>query len=193
METVGIVVLYVLFGGVAVVPPLLLLRLMWMRPKVRHTIDSVCSRGRGVVMCIMLSMLAGCTSRYDAQVAQAQAQQAQASADIVIAQQQAAMFATLADAAKPTYWPIVALCVLAVVALLIVIRWHMVTVAHVASGRALHSDALRLLPSSPAFYGALRGEARRIGATVDVQGDAYYLVRGDERVQVRALIGGGHD
>lgn len=141
-------------------------------------------------VCVGLSMLAACTSRYDAEVAQAQAQQAQASADMVIAQQQAAMFATLADAAKPTYWPIVALAVLLVVAVLLIVRWHMVTVAHVAAGVPMQSDALRLLPGAPGFYGALRGEARRIGATVDVQGDAYYLVRGDERVQVRALIGG---
>lgn len=141
-------------------------------------------------VCVGLSMLAACTSRYDAQVAQANAQQAQASASIVQAQQQTAMFALLADAAKPTYWPIVALCIVAVVALLIVVRWHMVTVAHVAAGVPMQADALRLLPGAPGFYPALRGEARRIGASVEVQGDSYYLVRDGERVQVRALIGG---
>ena len=146
-----------------------------------------------VIMLGVLALLAACTSRYDAQVAQARAQEAAASASIVQAQQQAAMFATLADAAKPTYWPIVVLCIVAVVALLMVIRWHMITISHVAAGVPMQADALRLLPGAPGFYPALRGEARRIGASVEVQGDSYYLVRGEERVQVKALIGGGHD
>ena len=140
-------------------------------------------------VCVGLSLLTACTSRYDAEVAQAHAQQAQASADIAIAQQQAAMFATLADAARPVYWPIVVLAVLLVISILLIVRWHMITISHVATGQRMDADALRLLPGDARFYGALRGEARRIGASVDVQGDAYYMVRDGERVQVRALIG----
>lgn len=133
-------------------------------------------------------ILAGCTSRYDAQVAQAEATQAQAQAAMVQAEQQAQMFATLADAAKPTYWPIVALCILAVVAILLIVRWHMVTVAHVAAGQPMPADALRLLPTDDRFYGALRLAAKERGASIEVSGNNYYLVDGEQRTPVRQLM-----
>lgn len=132
-------------------------------------------------------ILAGCTTRYDAQVAQAEAVQAQAQAAMVQAQKNAEMYATLADAAKPTYWPIVALCILAVVALLVVVRWHMVTVAHVAAGQPMHADALRLLPTDDRFYSALRLAAKERNARIEVSGDSYYLVDGEQRTPVRQL------
>jgi hypothetical protein len=138
---------------------------------------------------LMLSFLAACTSRYDAQVAQANAQQAQAQAAIIQAQKQAEMFSTLAESAKPVYWPIVVLVVLMVVAILFIVRWHMVTVSHVAAGQSVRADDLRLLPSDSRFFPALRKEARRIGADVEVSGADYYLITDGQRVKVRALIG----
>ena len=136
---------------------------------------------------VCLVLLAGCNTRYDAQVAQANAQSMQAQAAMVQAQENARMYATLADAAKPTYWPLVLLCILVVVAVLVVVRWHMVTVAHVAANRPLPADALRLLPSDDRFYGALRLAARERGASIEVQGDSYYLVTGEQRTPVRQL------
>ena len=102
-----------------------------------------------MLLWLALSILAGCTTRYDAQVAQAQAQQAQAQAAIVQAQEQARMYQTLAEASKPNYWPLVVMAILAVVALLLVVRWHMVTVSHVAAGQSVQAQQLRLLPGDP--------------------------------------------
>lgn len=132
-------------------------------------------------------ILAGCTTRYDAQVAQAEAVQAQAQAAMVQAQKNAEMYATLADAAKPTYWPLVVLFILTVVAILLVVRWNMITVAHVAARKPLPAGALRLLPTDPGFYPALRLAAKERDASIEVQGSDYYLVNGEQRTPVRQL------
>lgn len=132
-------------------------------------------------------LLAGCTSRYDAQVAQANAQQMQAQAAIVQAQEQAKMYATLAEASKPNYWPLVIMAVLAVVALLLVVRWHMITVSHVAAGQAVQAQQLRLLPGDPGFNRALRIAAQERGATPIKSNGRYYLVDGERRIEVRQL------
>lgn len=132
--------------------------------------------------------LPACTSRYDAQVAQANAQQMQAQAAIVQAQKNAEMYATLAEAAKPNYWPIVVLSVLAVVALLLVVRWHMITVAAVAAGQAVQPEQLRvLLPGDVGFNRALKLAALERGARAVKQAGRYYLIDGGRRVEVKQL------
>jgi hypothetical protein len=133
-------------------------------------------------------ILAGCTTRYDAQVAQANAQQAQAQAAIIQAQEQARMFQQLAESAKPVYWPIVVLAVLAVVALLLVVRWHMITISHVAAGQPMQAEQLRLLPGQPGFNRQLRLAARERGMQAVRSNGAYYLVDADgQRTPVRQL------
>ena len=133
-------------------------------------------------------ILAGCTTRYDAQVAQANAQQAQAQAAIIQAQEQAKMFQQLAESSKPVYWPIVVLAVLAVVALLLVVRWHMITVSHVAAGQPMQAGQLRLLPGQPGFNRALRLAAEERGERPVKRGDSYYLVDAEgQRTPVRQL------
>lgn len=136
---------------------------------------------------LMLSMLAACTTRYDAQVAQANAQQMQAQAAIVQAQEQAKMYATLAEASKPNYWPLVIMAVLAIVALLLVVRWHMVTVSHVAAGQPVQAQQLRLLPGDPGFNRALRIAASERGATPIKRNGRYYLIDGERRIEVKQL------
>lgn len=137
---------------------------------------------------IIALLLTGCTSRYDAQVAQANAQAVQAQAAIVQAQEQAKMYATLAEAAKPNYWPIVILAVLAVVALLLVVRWHMITVAAVAAGQAVQPEQLRvLLPGDVGFNRALKLAALERGARAVKQAGRYYLIDGGRRVEVKKL------
>lgn len=133
-------------------------------------------------------LLTGCTTRYDARVAQANAQQAQAQAAIIQAQEQAKMFQQLAESARPVYWPIVTLAVLAVVALLLVVRWHMITISHVAAGEPMQAEQLRLLPGQPGFNRALRLAAQERGGRAVKRGDSYYLVDADgQRTPVRQL------
>ena len=140
-----------------------------------------------MLLWLALSILAGCTTRYDAQVAQAQAQQAQAQAAIVQAQEQARMYQTLAEASKPNYWPLVVMAILAVVALLLVVRWHMVTVSHVAAGQSVQAQQLRLLPGDPGFNRALRIAASERGATPIKCNGRYYLVENGQRTEVKQL------
>ena len=133
-------------------------------------------------------ILVGCTTRYDAQVAQANAQSAQAQAAIIQAQEQARMFQQLAESSKPVYWPIITLAILAVVALLLVVRWHMITVSHVAAGQPMQAEQLRLLPGQPGFNRALRLAAEERGGRAVKRGDSYYLVDAEgQRTPVRQL------
>ena len=133
-------------------------------------------------------LLAGCTTRYDAQVAQANAQSAQAQAAIIQAQEQARMFQQLAESSKPASWPIVVLAILAVVALLLVVRWHMITISHVAAGQPMQAEQLRLLPGQPGFNRQLRLAARERGMQAVRSNGTYYLVDADgQRTPVRQL------
>lgn len=142
---------------------------------------------------LLALLLAGCTSRYDAQVAQANANAVQSQALIVQSQENARMFSTLADAAKPTYWPIVLVVIVFVVAMgmaiLLVVRWHMIIVSHVAAGRPVHTEELRLLPGQPGFNRELRLAARERGEQAVKRGGAYYLVNAEgQRTPVNQLI-----
>lgn len=133
-------------------------------------------------------VLAGCTTRYDAEVAAANADSVRSQAVIVQAQEQARMFQQLAESAKPVYWPIVALAILSIVALLLVVRWHMITISHVAARQPMCADQLRLLPGDTGFNRALRIAAARRGARPMRSGGCYYLVDADgQRTQVRQL------
>lgn len=137
---------------------------------------------------IIALLLTGCTSRYDAQVAQANAQAVQAQAAIVQAQEQAKMYATLAEAAKPNYWPIVILAVLAVVALLLVVRWHMITVSAVAAGQVVQAQQLQvLLPGDIGFHRALKLAAQERGARPVKRNGRYYLVEDGQFTEVKQL------
>lgn len=129
-------------------------------------------------------LLSACTSRYDAQVAQANAQQMQAQAAIVQSQKQAEMYATLADAAKPNYWPLIVLFVLAFVSVLLIVRWHMMTVAAVATGQP---SQMVLLPGDPGFNRALRLAAQERGARAVKRNGQYYIVDGQTAQEVRRL------
>lgn len=128
--------------------------------------------------------LVGCTSRYDAQVAQANAKAAEAQAAIVQAQEQAKMYATLAEAAKPNYWPLVVLFVLAFVSVLLIVRWHMITVATVTTGQP---SQMVLLPGDPGFNRALRLAAQERGARAVKRAGQYYIVDGSTAQEVRRL------
>ena len=137
---------------------------------------------------LLTFFLAGCTSRYDAQVAQANAQSAQAQAAIIQAQEQARMFQQLAESAKPNYWPLVTLAVLAVAALLLVVRWHMITISHVAAGQPMPAEELRLLPGDVGFNQQLRLAARERGERAALIGGAYYLINAEgQRTPVNQL------
>ena len=129
-------------------------------------------------------LLSACTSRYDAQVAQANAQQMQAQAAIVQAQKQAEMYATLADAAKPNYWPLIVLFVLAFVSVLLIVRWHMMIVAAVATGQP---SQMVLLPGDPGFNRALRLAAQERGARAVKRNGQDYIVDGQTAQEVRRL------
>lgn len=129
-------------------------------------------------------LLSACTSRYDAQVAQANAKAAEAQAAIIQAQEQAKMYATLAEAAKPNYWPLIVLFVLAFVSVLLIVRWHMQTVAAVAVGE---QPMLTLLPGEPGFNRALRIAAAERGARATKRGGRYYLIDGQTVQEVRRL------
>lgn len=137
-------------------------------------------------------LLTGCTTRYDAQVAQANAQSAQAQAAIIQAQEQARMFQQLAESSKPVYWPIVvtvlALVVVFGAIILLFMRWHMITISHVAAGQPMQADQLRLLPGQPGFNRQLRLAARERGMQAVRSNGAYYLVDADgQRTPVRQL------
>lgn len=129
-------------------------------------------------------MLSACTSRYDAQVTQANAKAVEAQAAIVQAQEQAKMYQTLADAAKPTYWPLVVLFVLAFVSVLLIVRWYMMTVTAVATGQP---SQMVLLPGDPGFNRALRLAAQERGARAVKRNGQYYIVDGQTAQEVRRL------
>jgi hypothetical protein len=143
-----------------------------------------------VCLWLVLSVLSACNSQYDARIAEANAYQARVQAAIVQAQENSRMYQTLAESAKPVYWPIVAIVIVAFLVFALLMRWHMVTVSHVAAGRPVQAAQLRILPNDPRFYPALRAEARRLGASVEVDGADYYIATACERVKVKALIEG---
>ena len=108
----------------------------------------------------------------------------QAQAAIVQAQKQAEMYATLADAAKPNYWPLIVLFVLAFVSVLLIVRWHMMIVAAVATGQP---SQMVLLPGDPGFNRALRLAAQERGARAVKRNGQYYIVDGQTAQEVRRL------
>lgn len=96
------------------------------------------------------------------------------------------MFATLAESSKPVYWPIVVLAVLSVAALLLVVRWHMITVAHVAAGRSVQSQLL--LPGQAGFNEALFLAAEERQARISQRDGVIYLIESNgQRTPVRQL------
>jgi len=71
---------------------------------------------------------------------------------------------------------------------LLVVRWHMITISHVAAGEPMQAEQLRLLPGQPGFNRALRLAAQERGGRAVKRGDSYYLVDADgQRTPVRQL------
>lgn len=144
-----------------------------------------------ILLIIIALTLTGCPAveKYRAEQEAAQAAQQAAIADqmaqqarMVESDNQAAMMGTLAQAAKPVYWPIVLIVTLFAGVIVLFMRWHMVTVAHVATGQ-------RLLPQQMSFA-QLRMQARREGYELEVAGASYFLVDNDgNRQKIRGLIG----
>jgi hypothetical protein len=152
--------------------------------------------GKYLILIALALTLTACpaTEKYRAEQQAAIAQQEAARADqlaqqarMVEAEQQSAQMKTLADAAKPTYWPMIAIVAIGAVVMLTFMRWHMVTVSHVAAGQPVRE--LRMLPGEVSF-GQMRIMARRQGYELDVQQGSYFLVDGDgKRQKIKALIG----
>lgn len=144
-----------------------------------------------LILIALAFALTGCpaTEKYRAEQERAQAEQMAQQARMVEAETQAAMMRTLADAAKPNYWPLALVAILGFGGIMLVVRWHMITVSHVAAGQPVRE--LRMLPSEVSF-GQLRIEARRQGYQLEVDQGAYWLVDSDgNRQKIRALIGSG--
>jgi hypothetical protein len=121
--------------------------------------------------------------------AQAAAAQAESAADIAAVNAQTDQLEVLAKAAKPTYWPIVAVVLVFAGLLLLFMRWHMVTVSHVAVGRPVAD--LPMLPDGVTSFAQMRREAARIGCTIEARGDSFYLVDSQGREKkVKALLNG---
>jgi hypothetical protein len=81
----------------------------------------------------------------------------------------------------------IAIVAIGAVVMLTFMRWHMVTVSHVAAGQPVRE--LRMLPGEVSF-GQMRIMARRQGYELDVQQGSYFLVDGDgKRQKIKALIG----
>lgn len=141
---------------------------------------------RHFILLALALLLTGCPAveKYKAEQEAAVAQQMEQQARMVEAQTQAQMMDTLAQASKPNYWPIIATVGIFALVLLLVIRWHMITVSHVAAGQPVQE--LRMLPSAKPF-GELRLEARRQGYELAVKGDSYYLV--DKQGQFQRITG----
>lgn len=146
-----------------------------------------------LILIIIALSLTGCPAveKYKAEQEQAHAAQQAAIADqmaqqarMVESDNQAAMMDTLADAAKPVYWPFVVIVAIFAVALLLFMRMHVIAVSHVAAGEPVRE--LRMLPSAKPF-GELRLEARRQGYELAVKGDSYYLV--DKQGQFQRITG----
>lgn len=143
---------------------------------------------RYFILLALALLLTGCPAveKYKAEQEAAVAQQMEQQARMVEAQTQAQMMDTLAQASKPNYWPIIATVGIFALVLLTVIRWHMITVSHVAAGQPVQE--LRMLPGDVPFS-RMRLEARRQGYQLEAIGDAYYLVDSQgNRQKIRALI-----
>lgn len=147
-----------------------------------------------LILIVAVFLMVGCpdTERYKAQQEEARALQMAEQARMVQAEQNAAMMRTLADAAKPNYWPMLAVAVLGFGGIMLVVRWHMVTVSHVAAGQTVRANDLRLLPGQVDF-GQMKRLARRDGYELEVEQGAYFLVDNDgNRQRIKALIGSGN-
>ena len=133
-------------------------------------------------------LMVGCpaTEKYKAEQQAARADQMAEQARMVESDNNAAMMRTLADAAKPNYWPIMVVVVVGFAGVLLVVRWHMVTVSHVAAGQAVQSQQLRLLPREVPFA-QLRAMARREGKELEVIEGSFFLV--DSQGQKRRITG----
>ena len=143
---------------------------------------------RYFILLALALLLTGCPAveKYKAEQEAAVAQQMEQQARMVEAQTQAQMMDTLAQASKPNYWPIIATVGIFALVLLLVIRWHMITVSHVAAGQPVQE--LRMLPGDVPFA-RMRLEAWRQGYQLEAIGDAYYLVDSQgNRQKIRALI-----
>ena len=136
---------------------------------------------------LLAVFLAGCTTRYDAQVARSNADAVQAQAVIVQAQEQTKAYGILAEASKPTYWPIILLVVL-LVCVCVLFMWmqHRQTMALVfAQGE--REPVQVLLAGEPGFVRALKLAASERGGRAVKSGGAYYLVVDGERKPVHQL------
>jgi outer membrane murein-binding lipoprotein Lpp len=151
-----------------------------------------------LILIAAVFLMVGCpsTEKYKAEQQAAIAKQEAARADqlaqqarMVESDNNAAMMRTLADAAKPNYWPILVVVVVGFAGVLLVVRWHMVTVSHVAAGQAVQAQQLRLLPSEVSFA-QLRAMARREGKELEVIDGSFFLVDSQgEKQRIKALIG----
>jgi hypothetical protein len=141
-----------------------------------------------LILIALALTLTGCPAveKYKAEQEVAKANQMAEQAKMVQAQEESAQMQTLANAARPTYWPIIVTVAIFALVLLTFMRWHMVTVSHVAAGQPVRE--LRMLPGDVPF-GQMRIEARRQGYDLEVSQGAYFLVDNEgNRKQIRALI-----
>ena len=151
-----------------------------------------------LILIALVFALTGCPAveKYKAEQQTAIAQQESARADqlaqqarMVEAQAQTDQMKTLADAAKPTYWPIIVIVAILAGVLLVFMRWHMITMSHVAAGQPVRE--LRMLPGQVDF-GQMKRLARREGYELEVEQGSYWLVDNDgNRQRIKALIGSG--
>ena len=142
-----------------------------------------------LILIALVLTLTGCpaSQKYIAEQEAAKALQMVEQAKIVQAQEHSNQMATLANAAKPTYWPIIVTVAIFAGVLLTFMRWHMVTISHLAAGQPVRE--LRMLPSEISF-GQMRIEARRQGYDLEVVNNSFYLVdQTGNRQKVNGMIG----
>lgn len=151
-----------------------------------------------IILIPLILLLTACpaTEKYRAEQQAAIADQMAQQARMVEAETQAQMMQTLADAARPTYWPIIVVVALFVGVLVLFMYWHMRAIETVMSnggGSQIIIEKQPIMLSQMSFK-QLRAEARREGYELEVEGASYYLVdNSGNRQRIKGLIGANHE
>lgn len=143
-----------------------------------------------ILIILMTMILSGCLS--DVEIAQQNARQAEARALQAQYEQETARFQVLADASKPSQWPIVFVSLVFCTVLIVVVYMMMrAQIQQTAMLTGQRSASVRLLPGQSQFEKALLEMAQERGVRPirDQRGGRYYLPLSDGgREEVKAIV-----
>ena len=143
-----------------------------------------------IVITLVVMMLSGCLSNVE--IAQQNARQAEARALQAQYEQETARFEVLANASKPSQWPVVFVSLLVCVVIMVVVYMMMRTqLQQTAMITGQRSEKIRLLPGSQQFEYALleMAQDRGVRPIRNREKQRYYLpLPNGGREEIKAIV-----